>query len=126
MEKNLGIFHDLLAILSKIASMSLAIFGTSGGMSPHRKSLTSTALLPTPQSNGTLQLSWDTTDTHEPRPTNPKNQINSFFLTLILYGVSRKIRLKFGLLVRVSLETEIIKTQCKFVFMGTKVSPKAL
>ena len=28
--------------------MSLAIFGTSGGMSPHRKSLTSTALYPAP------------------------------------------------------------------------------
>ena len=31
-------------------------------------------------------------------------------LTLILYGLTRKIRLKFGLLVRVSLETEIIKS----------------
>ena len=44
MKNNLGIFHDLLAILSKITSMSLAIFGTSGGMKFHRKSLTLTGL----------------------------------------------------------------------------------
>ena len=44
--------------------MSLAIFGTSGGMSPHRKSLTSTALIvPLPHWQPDLRYFWisDTT-----------------------------------------------------------------
>ena len=51
-----GIFHDLLVILSKITSMSLVIFGTSGGMSPHRKSLTSTDLNIQPRREGIHHL----------------------------------------------------------------------